>query len=322
MPATVGQLGRAAIAQRLQGAGLCLRTGPFVFNLRSPHRLLHEGVSLLYGEYPLAGPDEYVDFDLSIEHGKGVRRWYKPQAQFFLDGQAIFEPLPASHAYPLMEWAMNACISGTAHQYLMLHAAVVERHGLAAILPAPPGSGKSTLCAGLIHAGWRLLSDELTLLSLDGPLTATPLCRPVSLKNQSIDIIGAWAPQAVFTPAALTESKGRVAHMKVASAHLRRVGETAVPRWVVFPRWQAGSAAQMRPRAASAGLVELARNAFNFGLLGERGFRRLATTMDQCRCLDFTYSRLEDAVAAFDALVEEAVQGGAPAASAVQAVAA
>jgi predicted ATPase len=30
------------------------------------------------------------------------------------------------------------------------------------ILPAPPGSGKSTLCAALVTRGWRLLSDELT----------------------------------------------------------------------------------------------------------------------------------------------------------------
>ena len=51
-----------------------------------------------------------------------------------------------------------------AHQYLIIHAAVVEKNGLAAILPAPPGSGKGTLTAGSVLSGWRLLSDELTLI--------------------------------------------------------------------------------------------------------------------------------------------------------------
>lgn len=286
--------------------GLAFRTGPFVFNLRSPHAAVHAGVRLLYGEYFLAGPDEYVDFELDIAHGRGLRRWLNPQARFMLDGTPMFEPLPASHAYPLLEWAMNACISGRAHQFLTLHAAVVERHGLAVVLPAPPGSGKSTLCATLIHAGWRLLSDELTLLSLDGPLTATPLCRPVSLKNSSIEVIGRWAPGAQFSAVTHDTAKGSVAHLKVGREHLRRVHETATPRWVVFPRWQAGAEAVFTPRKPSDGLLELARNSFNYGVLGEVGFRRLCQVMDQCDCFDFRYSRLEDAVRLFNQMADRA----------------
>ena len=72
-------------------------------------------------------------------------------------------------------------------RYLIIHAAVVERNGFALLLPAPPGSGKSTLCAGLIHHGWRLLSDELALID---PETATlqAIPRPVSLKLSLIHI--------------------------------------------------------------------------------------------------------------------------------------
>ena len=299
---TVGQLGPDAIAQRLTGVGLRVRTGPFVFSLHSPLALVHEGTALLYADYPLADDSSFVDFHVTIAPGAGWRRWLKPQARFVYDGRPVFEPMPLSHAFALLEWSMNWCISTQAHHYLVLHAAVIERDGNAVILPAPPGSGKSTLCAALIHAGWRLLSDELALVSLQGDLTVTPLCRPVSLKNNSIDIIGRWAPGAVLNRIAHETAKGSVTHMKAPAPHVDRMRETAAPRWVVFPRWVAGASALMTPRSRARSMLELGRNAFNYLVLGEVGFERLADVIAGSDCHDFEYSDLNDAVAAFDRL--------------------
>src|SRR3546814_17273791 len=71
-------------------------------------------------------------------------------------------------ALPMLEWGLNWCIGAHGHQFLIIHAAVIERNGLAAILPGAPGSGKSTLTACLVHNGWRLLSDAMALVSLQG----------------------------------------------------------------------------------------------------------------------------------------------------------
>jgi len=70
----------------------------------------------------------------------------------------------------------------------MLHAAVLEKNGRAVVLPGDPGAGKSTLTAALMLSGWRLLSDEITLVDRDDGLLVG-LARPVSLKNASIDVI-------------------------------------------------------------------------------------------------------------------------------------
>ncbi|TXL12561.1 hypothetical protein BMR05_15020 [Methylococcaceae bacterium HT4] len=83
---------------------------------------------------------------------------------------------------------MNWCISSQLNTYLIIHAAVIEKSGYAVIMPAPPGSGKSTLTASLIQEGWRLLSDELTIIDVQNACVV-PFPRPVSLKNESIDII-------------------------------------------------------------------------------------------------------------------------------------
>lgn len=292
-------------ARRLRSEGLLLRTGPFTFRIHSPIRLVSEGLGQMYPNNPLADEAGFVDFDLHLVPVPGLRRWVMPQVQFLHDGDSPFEPLPAGHAYPLLEWAMNWCISAMVHDELLLHAAVVERDGLAAILPAPAGSGKSTLCAGLISRGWRLLSDEVAMVSLaDGRVSA--LARPVSLKNESIDVMRRYAPDAVFNPVSHGTSKGSVTHMRAPADAVQRVHETARPRWVVFPRFVAGAAPQLKRRSRADSMLELGRNAFNYVVLGEAGFQALGDMVAGADCYDFEYSQLDDAVAVFDQLVLDA----------------
>ena len=137
-----------------------------------------EGLYRLYADYPVLDGSSFVDHTVTLAPGRGWHRWLRRQAVFRYEGLEPFIPLPQSQAFALMEWSMNWCVSANAFHYLLLHAAVVEREGCAAILPAPPGSGKSTLCAALMNRGWRLLSDELALISLTDT-TITPFGRPV-----------------------------------------------------------------------------------------------------------------------------------------------
>ena len=301
---TLARLSPPEVSRRLQGEGLLLQTGPFKFRIISPIAAVASGLRLLYADYPVADDPDFIDFTVTLDRSGGMRRWWRQQVIFTYDGTHPFVPLPLDHAYPLLEWAMNWCISTQVNHVLTLHAAVLERDGHAVILPAPPGSGKSTLCAGLASRGWRLLSDELTLLSLsDG--TVTPLGRPISLKNESLSVIREFVPHAVLNAVTHDTSKGSVSHMKVPEAHVRRLDEPASPRWVVFPKYVAGAAAELRQRSKTDSMLELGRNAFNYTLLGATGFEVLADMVDACDCYDFSYSRLEDAVAVFDRLVAE-----------------
>ncbi|MDP2252706.1 MAG: HprK-related kinase A, partial [Thiobacillus sp.] len=232
-----------------------------------------------------------------------LRRWLRPQATFSFDGMHPFKPLPRDQAFPMLEWGLNWCVSTQAHQYLIIHAAVVEKNGLAAILPAPPGSGKSTLAAGLALSGWRLLSDELTLIDRKTGLIQ-PLPRPVSLKNQSIDVIRQFAPDAYINRPSHDTVKGTVAHMRPPRDSVLRQHETARPGWVIFPKWEAGAPATLTPRSQAQTFMFLAQNAFNYSHLGVDGFRVGTALIDQTACYDFRYSQLNEAIAAFDRLAE------------------
>jgi len=300
----LSELAVASVKQQLRSDGLKLQIGPFTYRLISAIDAITEGLVKLYSDYPLAPANSFIDYPITISRGSGLHRWTRRQAIFEFDGKAVFIPLPESHAFPLLEWSMNWCVSMHAHHYLILHSAVIEREGCAVIMPAPPGSGKSTLCAGLVHRGWRLLSDELALISLTDA-SITPFGRPISLKNQSIDIIRDFVPGSVFSRVVHDTSKGSVALLKVPSEHLLRIHETAKPRWIIFPKYVAGSAPQLTPRSRANSMLELGRNSFNYMVLGRTGFEVLTRVVDASECFDFQYSQLEDAVKVFDDLVSQ-----------------
>ncbi len=297
----ISDLSNAQLRSRCHGDGLCFRTGDFSVQLQTRLDPVITGIGLLYADYPLHDKDQHIDFHIALDRPRTWRRWLRPQVRFLLDGQSPFLPLPLDQSFPMFEWGLNWCVSSHANSFLMIHAAVVERGGMAAILPAPPGSGKSTLCAALVQHGWRLLSDELTLVRVaDGAIV--PMPRPVSLKNGSIDIVRRFAPAAVLSAPVADTVKGTVAHLKPPPDSVARGAQACRPGWIVFPRYVPEAAALMAPLPRAHAFMQVADNAFNYSMLGARGFAALADVIDASDCFEFSYSLLEDAVAAFDAL--------------------
>jgi HprK-related kinase A len=202
----------------------------------------------------------------------------------------------------MLEWGLNWCVSSYCHQYLILHAAVIERGGQAVLLPAPPGSGKSTLCAGLVASGWRLLSDELCLID-PATLEIVPLARPISLKNASIEVISRFAPALRMGPRVSDTAKGTVAHLKLPTESVLRQADSARPRWIVLPRYVQGAPAALEPLSKGRAFMQLAESAFNYELHGTQGFDLLGLIVRSCDCYSFSYGDLRDAVRVFDGLV-------------------
>lgn len=294
----LAELSAGELQRRLVAGTLRLRTGPFVTQVGSRLDAVAEGIALQYPEHEVPDEGGFVDFTIRVDRPRGLRRWLRPQVLFTFDGEAPFTPLPGNQGYPMFEWGMNWCISANCHQYLTLHAAVLERGGRAIVLPAPSGSGKSTLCAGLAHRGWRLLSDELTLIDpASGQVVAVP--RPVSLKNASIEVIRSFAPEAVFTAVCHDTGKGSVAHCRAPGEAVARGAEPATPAWIVLPRYEAGAATELRPLPKARAVMRLIDAAFNFNLHRQGGFELLCRMVDQCDCHEFIYSRLDEAVALF-----------------------
>lgn len=297
----LGDLSTTQLARMLASGTLALRVHPFALRIHSDIASFGERLHYFYNNYETCEGAQIFDFHVSLTHTTGLRRWVGQQAVFRFDGHQPFQPMTASHALPLFEWGLNWTIANNSHQFLMVHAAVIDRNGAAAILPAPPGSGKSTLCAALALRGWRLLSDELAMFNpLDATLTASP--RPISLKNASIDVIRNFAPDACVGPVSHDTHKGSVAHMKVPPSSLKDASRQSQPKWIIFPQFREGAASDLQPYSKARTLVRLADNAFNYALFGVAGFELLTKVVEAADCYEFVYGDLDDAIRMFGSL--------------------
>ncbi|MCB1752275.1 MAG: HprK-related kinase A [Gammaproteobacteria bacterium] len=307
----LNQLETAAIANRMHRDGLCLSVGPFLVTVSGGVKGLPELLRQMYGETTVvATPDEsLVDFHIRMGPGRGLRRWWRAQAVFDTDATPPFTPFPRDHAFALFEWGLNWCIAMQAHQYLMFHSAVLERNGKAVLLPAEPGSGKSTLCAALMLNGWRLLSDEFGLYRPEsGLIHALP--RPIPLKNESIEIIRKYSNKAVLGPVFEKTRKGDVAHLQPSKKSLLGSDQPARPAYVVFPRYIAGVEVLLHPFAKGRAFLKLSSNAFNYRLQGARGFDAVADLVDRCDTYYLEFSSLDEAVERLQRLFDEDEQDG------------
>ncbi|MEO5346417.1 MAG: HprK-related kinase A [Magnetococcus sp. YQC-9] len=293
----------AELLSRARGSGLIWRVGPFLVRLKSRFEPFLETFRTLYADHRLVDGEcgEVIEFHIELRQDRFFRRFWHPRVFFDLDGPTELLPFPLDHAFPLFEWGFNFGIASRANCYLMLHAAVVARADRALILPALPGSGKSTLCAALVARGWRLLSDEFGLVELESGLMQ-PLPRPIALKNDSIGIINAFAPDALIGPTFPKTRKGRVAHMKPPVASVLDEERMADPVWVVTPKYERGAVLSLDPMLEDHGFMRLAGHSFNYEMLGARGFRAVARMTRGCRFFALTYGDLDEAVACLDGL--------------------
>lgn len=298
----LSSISKPSLKSRLSGpSGLTFKIGGFTINLSSAIGHLAGHLIHLYGEYELTDATQFTDFYVSLNPPRLLRRFIRPQVVFSFDGHIPFKPLPYEQASALFEWGLNWCIANHSNQFLIMHAAVVEKNGQAIIFPGSPGSGKSTLCAALILNGWRLLSDEMALIStVDGLLYPVP--RPVSLKNESIDVIRRFSESAVFGQIVNDTAKGSVGHMRPPKQSIELCAVPAIPARLVFPKYVQGSKTMLIELNKGKAMLRAAEDCFNYNVLGALGFDILGDTIDRCDCFTFEYSDLLEAVRLFEEL--------------------
>ena len=129
-----------------------------------------------------------------------------------------------------------------------------------------------------------------------------PLPRLIPLKNESIEVIRKFRPQAVIGPSFLNTRKGTVAHVQPPADSIKRAQEPARPRWFVFPRWVAGAPLTLEAMPKSQAFLMVATNAFNYEVLDETAFRLVTEMVRSCDSYSLTYSDLDEAVNALDEL--------------------
>lgn len=278
---------------------MALDLGAATVVVRSSSALLARQIGAVYPHFPKALTPAFADLRIRLDPPSKWRRFFRSQVALQCEGDHPFYPFPADSALPLMEWGTNWLIGQRLHHLLLFHAGCLERDGLGLLLPAVPGSGKSTLTAALAHRGWRLLSDEFGVCEpTSGMLLA--MLKPIALKNESIAVIRRFAPSAMIGPEFPKTRKGTVAHVAAQEDSVCRRHEPARPAVVILPQWRAGSATSMTPLDEESVFRALAFNSFNYEVLGRTGFDAVVRIVRQARGWRLEYGDLYDAVRTLD----------------------
>lgn len=301
----IADLEVAQLNAGLRLTGLTFHTGPFIFRLRIPSNELPNLLSFLYADYRLAEDTAFADFHITISRKNGW--WSLKQSKWMFKTDDVvmpYVPFPEDTILPFLEWGINWRVANQAHHYLMLHAGALEKNGTTLLLPAQPGSGKSTLCAALCHRGWRLLTDEIALVR-PADLALVPFPRLIGLKNQSIAIFRDFAPEAVLGLEYPKTHKGTVCHVRPPTDSIERSNEIGRARWIVLPKFKAGASLALQPLDKTEAFIQLTGHSFNYELIGLRGFQAMTGLIDACDCYTFEYGGdLEQAVAQLNALAD------------------
>lgn len=275
--------------------GHALRVGPVAFRVGSDWAAPVAALRALYAGYPAT---DMPDCTVHLSAPRPWRRWVRPQVA--IGGDQTLPgavPLPLAHGLLAAEMAMNLQVALGWRRHLLLHAAVVEKDGQAAILTGESGAGKSTLATLLSARGWRLLGDEFALLSpTEGLLSPHP--RLVSLKNESVAVAAAALPDARWGPWLRGTPKGDIRHL-VPDARARDAMDVpARPALIVFPRF--GAAVAERVVLPSEAFARLTTASTNYVDLGEAGFRTLTRLVRDTPAVAIDYPRGDAGVAAVE----------------------
>ncbi len=296
----VGSLSASEARERLASDGIAVVVSPWVVRVRSPLRAFADSFAALYSHCEIADAT-YADVDIRMLPVVGFRHPMRKQVQLLVDGLSPFDTFPRENALPLFEWGLNWVFSQRRNGHLILHSAVVGRADRAILFPAWPGSGKSTLAAYLTFNGWRYFSDEFGIVTLESD-EVWPFVRPIALKNESIAVARSFAPNAYLGPVFKGTRKGDVAHLRVPEANALRRDPARIAA-VVFPDFQRGEPVSLQRLPRSTAFLKLAGNSFNYEVVGERGFRTVATIMHRNESYILRYGDVEDARAQLEVLL-------------------
>lgn len=270
-----------------------LNLSPISFKISINHNKTVDNLQALYGDHLQEYTDQIEDYSVALVKAKGLRRYFKPQVNFYSDTFQPFRPVPAIQGLASLEWGMNWVVALNEMQHAIMHSAVLAKGDSAVIFPAPPGSGKSTLTTYLAFSGWRLLSDEMALFT-PNTTRVSPFVRPICLKNHSITLAKSWFPNGTFSSIAKGTLKGDVCHLSPPRYSWEQSTKSATVKAIVFPKYKQGAALEIYQLNQQQGFSALAENAFNFGITGMQGFDACIHLVERCALYSVTYDSVEE----------------------------
>ncbi len=192
------------------------------------------------------------------------------------------------------------------HSYLFqIHAGVVSNGQKCLLLPAAPGSGKTTLTAGLTAAGFQYFSDEVALLQ-EPDLEVRPVPISLSVKSGALEVLAPLFPKLRRSANHTREDFETVTYLNPPMTSLSYDWNRTFPAgWIVFPQYSPRATTELRPIGKAEALRRLMQEVLVVGsALDKRIVRSLVHWIQRIDCYELPNSSLSQAVQLIGSLLK------------------
>lgn len=302
----LNQFNSRDLAAALKAGSLALEAGAFSHVIEGRGSKLVEFMQDVYRDYPVSlYPEDVTDNIVRVRAPNFIRRFIRPQILPDPGFEFPSVPMPASMSPLVLEMGLNLSVALKTMRFVSFHAGVVDGPDGAIIMSAESGGGKSTLTAALVEQGFRLLSDEFALLGLDEPtLNAYP--RPISLKNESIDVVRGLAGEDWISQTVEGSPKGDIAYRRPRASDIADAHKTAKPKLILFPFFEEGLSPLAERLNPAEAIMRLIPASTNYSMLGEPAYRSLLQLVLDAPAYEVSYGTLEDSLKLVEDLYAEA----------------
>ncbi len=185
--------------------------------------------------------------------------------------------------------------------FAALHAAAVARGGQCVVMPAASGSGKSTLTAALVAAGYEYCTDDLALLFAP-PIRLRPVPSLIGIKSGSWPALESFWPELAAIPEHGRADGKRLKYLPLGGK--RSTAKSLEIAALVFPKFEAGTAASLSEIARSDALLRMTEAGYDQSQTLSRGsVETLVEWLRETPCYELRFDDLGEALAEFDAVL-------------------
>jgi hypothetical protein len=191
------------------------------------------------------------------------------------------------------------------HSYFLeIHAGVVSNGERCLLLPAAPGSGKTTLTAALTAAGYHYFSDEVALLEEPNlEVRAVPIS--LSVKSGALEVLAPLFPQLRRSTNHTREDSETVTYLNPPAASFRYdLNRTQTVGWLVFPQYSPRATTELRPIGKAEALARLMKEILVVAKpLDKHAVRSLVQWIRRVDCYELPNSSLSQSVQLISSLL-------------------
>lgn len=271
------------------------------FAVRTTHLRLGQYLGSLFQHFAVSSPAQGVAlYSLIIGQEPG-------QLPFALyrDGEMLGKFRLGSGLLARLIWHINHRAIQDTTERVLLHASAAGWKGRTLIFPAPMESGKTTLVAGLVRAGFGYVTDEAVAID-PSTLMVDAFPRALSIDPGSWEVLNDLRP--TLEPE-IEHFQGDQWQVPPDSIRPGAVVHRSQPRFVIVPCYREGSETRLSPIRRAEAVRVMGENAFNFQDFGDAGLRVLASIARGSSCYRLEIGDLDRACSLVANLVEASASG-------------